>query len=632
MHVPGHTVCLAHLDEAERDLYLAALSPGADIDHRGTPFTGELLSSLLAALTDSSGLPSLGVAHFDEAEFSGVVHFPGAKFNGRTWFRGAKFNGETWFRGAEFSSETCFREARFSGETWFTDAEFSGSVRFSGAEFSGGAQFRNVEFRGGAQFGGARFSSIVLFNAARFRGSGWFAEAEFDHDARFDEAQFGRDAVFGDVEFRGHAYFSGAEFSRGSVFRGAKFSGHAYFSGAKFDDEAWFREARFSGDAQFDGAQFSGDALLVRVAFEHTAAVGPLVCTGTLDLSEAVFGAAVTIEAAASSICCRRTRWASTAALRLRHAAVDLSDAVLEYPVSIAARSRRFTLGPRELAEPGLTSPRVRAVSLRGVDAAHLVLTDIDLTDCRFAGTVHLDQLRLEGRYPLSAAPSGLRRRGVWPVRWTPRRTLVEEHHWRAARHTGSDGWTPAPQGEEVLEPAALAPVYRQLRKAFEDGKHEPGAADFYYGEMEMRRHADDIPWSERSLLAAYWVLSGYGLRASRALGWLLVAMTATVLAMMLWGLPQDDPKPTSTGTLTGRSLTMTTDTPDAVNRKGPYQERLSTERFEKSLRVVVNSVIFRSSGQDLTTIGTYTEMASRLTEPVLLGLAVLAIRGRVKR
>ncbi|GAA0990895.1 hypothetical protein GCM10009576_067160 [Streptomyces rhizosphaericus] len=51
-----------------------------------------------------------------------------------------------------------------------------------------------------------------------------------------------------------------------------------------------------------------------------------------------------------------------------------------------------------------------------------------------------------------------------------------------------------------------------------------------------------------------------------------------------------------------------------------------------QSLRVVVNSVVFRSSGQDLTTTGTYTEMASRPTEPVLLGLAALAIRGRVKR
>ncbi|MFE7112213.1 hypothetical protein ACFU98_38965 [Streptomyces sp. NPDC057575] len=174
--------------------------------------------------------------------------------------------------------------------------------------------------------------------------------------------------------------------------------------------------------------------------------------------------------------------------------------------------------------------------------------------------------------------------------------------------------------------------MYRSLRKAFEDGKNEPGAADFYYGEMEMRRADEETPHAERWLLAAYWVLSGYGLRAARTPGWLFAAMSVTIGVMMLWGLPAHDPEPVSTGTLTGRHITLTTETPDLVNPTGPLHNRLSTDRFEKSLRVVVNSVIFRSSGQDLTTTGTYTEMASRLAEPVLLGLALLAIRGRVKR
>ncbi len=49
-------------------------------------------------------------------------------------------------------------------------------------------------------------------------------------------------------------------------------------------------------------------------------------------------------------------------------------------------------------------------------------------------------------------------------------------------------------------------------------------------------------------------------------------------------------------------------------------------------MRVVINSVVFRSSSQDLTTVGTYAEMLSRLIEPALLGLAALAARGRVKR
>jgi hypothetical protein len=42
----------------------------------------------------------------------------------------------------------------------------------------------------------------------------------------------------------------------------------------------------------------------------------------------------------------------------------------------------------------------------------------------------------------------------------------------------------------EVVQPAQLAGLYRALRKARGGAKDKPGAADFYYGEMEMRRHA----------------------------------------------------------------------------------------------------------------------------------------------
>jgi hypothetical protein len=41
-----------------------------------------------------------------------------------------------------------------------------------------------------------------------------------------------------------------------------------------------------------------------------------------------------------------------------------------------------------------------------------------------------------------------------------------------------------------VLDPGQIAGLYRALRKGREDLKDEPGAADFYYGEMEMRRRA----------------------------------------------------------------------------------------------------------------------------------------------
>ncbi len=588
--VEPHTACLAHLTDADRCAYLAGLQPGADLDHRGTPFTAELLSQLLAALTDpATNRPHLGDAQFEAALFDGDANFAGVKISGDAGFHRTQIGADARFSGAQIEGHVFFDRSRMGGRAVFDSVKIDGDVGFDQAEVTRRA----------------------VFDGARIGG-----------DARFDRVKMAGRAVFDSVTIGGDARFHGAQIGGFLSFDHADVGSDAVFDRAKVSGNVWLRGMKVGGHLSFLGA-----------AFERAAVIGPLTCAGALTLSEAEFKAAVTVEAAAAAVHCRRTRWASTAALHLRYAAVDLSDAIVESPVSVTAHARPFTVFGQEMSEPALHDPGVRAISLRGVDAAHLVLTDVDLTDCRFAGSIHLDQLRMEGRCLLPAAPRGLHWHRLRPVRWTPRQTLAEEQHWRAACCTAADGWTPAPDRAGVLEPAALAPVYRQLRKAFEDGKNEPGAADFYYGEMEMRRHDPHTPRAERRLLTAYWALSGYGLRASRALSWLLAAMTATVVAMMLWGLPQQAPKPTTgTGTLTSGSITLTTGTSDPVNPDGPYRRRLSSKRFEKSLRVVINSVIFRSSDQSLTTAGTYTEMASRLAEPALLGLAVLAVRSRVKR
>jgi uncharacterized protein YjbI with pentapeptide repeats len=601
IHVREYTACLVHLDEPDRTAYLAALAPGADIDHRGTPFTEDLLDQLLDALRDpDTGFPHLGAAWFDEAVFNGDARFAGAAFTGA---------------------------ARFEG------AAFAGTVRFDRAVFSGDAQFDEVVFTGDARFSKTVFASDAWFGRALFTGYAWF-----------DEASFGSVSFLG-VTFTGTAGFTRAAFSRAARFEGVTFNRAAAFGGTVFTGAAWFVGATFAEATKFPGAVFIGDARFDGARFETTPWLGPLVCGGTVKLDRAVFTAPVTMMIATRELSLQRTRWTSAATLRLRHAEVDLAGAVLEYPVTVAAEPAPFTglPGPanglqgllsEEMPASGNASVRVR--NLSGVDAAHLALTDVDLSHCRFAGAVHLDQLRVDGWCIFAQAPTGVRRDGLLPRWWSRRRTLAEEHHWRA--HTGrrparAEGWTAPPQDVAVLRPAAVAALYRQLRKSLEDGKNEPGAADFYYGEMEMRRHdTDDTSRAERALLTAYWAVSGYGLRAARALAWLLGAMAATLMALMVWGLPAEAPKPEFTGRQSGPHISLTADTPDPANPTGPWPERVSAERFEKALRVVINSVVFRSSGQDLTTAGTYTEMASRLAEPILLGLAVLAVRSRVKR
>ncbi|RCH65460.1 pentapeptide repeat-containing protein [Streptomyces sp. SDr-06] len=517
--------CLQHLDGADRSAYLASLSPGSDIDHRGTTFSPALLKELLAALRD----PATGQLRIGDA-----------------WFAMASFTGEAWFV-----------DATFTGRALFSMARFEDRAAFHGVTFTGKAAFDRVAFAGVASFHGARFIADALFSAT----------------------------------FVGKAWFGRATFHRGVDFRGS--------------------------------------------VFEEATELGPLVCAGSVNLSATVFRSPVTAELAAHRVLCMRTRWAATATLRLRYATVDLTDAVFDYPLKIASARTAFGRSSGSIVyEARLMGldPRVRVASVSGTDAAHLELSDVDLSGCKFTGTFNLDQLQMDGDCSFASAPGGIWRLGARLTRWTPRQALAEEHHWRADR--GQVGWTALSSGSERqgVGPADLTRVYRQLRKSLEDGKNEPDAADFYYGEMEMRRLDPARPRGERHLLAAYWALSGYGLRASRALGWLLAAITATVLLMMLWGLPKDDPTPQSTGTLAGQHLTLRTDTPAPVNPGGPLTGRLTSQRFEKSLRVVINSVVFRSSGQNLTTVGTYTEMVARICEPALLGLAVLAVRGRVKR
>ncbi|MFE2184170.1 pentapeptide repeat-containing protein [Streptomyces sp. NPDC059455] len=633
VHVPGHTACLAHLADADRDAYLAGLTPGTDIDHRGTSFTEPLLNALLDALRDpATGHPRLGDAWFGFATFQGIARFAWVSFQGRTWFGWATFQ-RAWFKSATFQGDARFESATFQDLAVFESATFQGGgPAFDSATFESDAWFNSVIVQARPRFD----PSDPRFDPTAFQADASFLSVTFRGDTRFQSAVFRRNVGFGSATFQGDALFPSATFEGLASFKSAAFESVAIFESAAFQSVAWFGSATFQDDAWFGSATFGDDAEFNLAVFEQLVSLGPLVCAGRVTLSGAVFSGPATLPIGARRLECQWTRWSSTAELRLRYATVDFSHAVFEYPLTIAAESAPFVLPDgRPVPEhafadaPGAT---VRMASLRGVDAAHLVLADVDLSRCLVTGTVHLDQIRLEGTCSFNEVPPGTHWRRWRPVRFTQRRTLAEEHHWRANQPTAVRGWNAAVFGTGHVGPGQLAPVYRALRKAFEDGKNEPGAADFYYGEMEMRRHdRTGTTRAERGLLHGYWMLSGYGLRASRALGWLAAAMLVTIVLLMGFGLPQDSPKQEATGTVPpgGGKITFEIDEEDPQN---PTGNRFTGERFEKALNVTLNSVVFRSSGQDLTTAGTYIEMTSRLLEPALLALAVLAIRGRIKR
>jgi uncharacterized protein YjbI with pentapeptide repeats len=532
IHVSGHTACLAHLAGPDRAAYLASLTPGADIDHRGTLFTESLLSALLDALRDpTTGHPHVGDAVFESATFVGPADFESVTFTGPARFESATFKGPARFPSATFESGAGFESAAFEGSARFSRATFTGTARFESATFKGPARFTSPTFEGPAGFSSATFEGPAGFTSATFEGQAGFTSATFEGPAvftsatfkslaRFESATFKSPARFRSATFESDAWFESATFKADAGFASVTFKGDAGYTSATFESDAWFESATFKADAGFARATFEGDAVFAsatlegrsgfaRVAFEghavFTAAtfkgparfesatfkgvavftsttfesaavftsttfeddagfaratfveagsVGPLVCAGRIVLSGAVFGSPVTLSFATYRLECRRTRWSSTADIRLRYATVDFAHAVFEYPLTIAAEPEPFVLADgSHLAEaPFATAPgpKVRVASLRGVDAAHLVLSDVDLTVCLFVGTVHLDQLRLEGACTFDTVPPAVRWRRWPPVRFTERRALAEEHHWRARQPGAVQGWNVRPRGRSI--------------------------------------------------------------------------------------------------------------------------------------------------------------------------------------
>jgi hypothetical protein len=209
---------------------------------------------------------------------------------------------------------------------------------------------------------------------------------------------------------------------------------------------------------------------------------------------------------------CRQARFPGGVQFRLRWADVVLDDADIPAPSLLSGiprlTSEELASAEQQMARHweqkhvGHVSEQPRLLSLQRANVAGLGLANVDLAGCRFSGAHNLDKLRLEADVAFTLSPAR--------VGWEQRQVIAEECTWRAQRirpGQWADPWWPdrADSGlpdradrwwpEYFEEPMALAPgaiagLYRALRKSREDAKDEPGAADFYYGEMEMRRHA----------------------------------------------------------------------------------------------------------------------------------------------
>jgi uncharacterized protein YjbI with pentapeptide repeats len=375
----------------------------------------------------------------------------------------------------------------------FEETTFKSNVSFYGAMLQDGASFQRASFRAEANFDQATFGGEAEFDGARFQGDASFAGVCFREEAGFAETTFERSALF--VPGWGGDEPNAVRFEDDARFEGACFKGPARFNRATLWGPANFVDVTFEHEARFDGVTFHTDAQFGGSSFENARDFGPILALATLDLRDTVFVKPVRIEASARALCCRRTQFRSGADLLIRWAHTALEETDFAAPSRLAPL-REPVIGEEQLLgnDESVTDPTPKVVSLRHSRVANLTIAGGDLQACRFEDAYGLDQLRLE-RARFAETPYGWQRwtRRRLPLRWTRRQAIVEEHEWRA-QQPGATGWygpelrTTSGSDRLSRSPEQITAIYRALRKGREDSKDVPGAADFYYGEMEMRR------------------------------------------------------------------------------------------------------------------------------------------------
>jgi hypothetical protein len=149
---------------------------------------------------------------------------------------------------------------------------------------------------------------------------------------------------------------------------------------------------------------------------------------------------------------------------------------------------------------------------------------------------------------------------------------------------------------QEEIEPSRIGVAYRALRKSLEDSKDAPGASDFYWGEMEMRRLSSRRT-GDKWLLTAYWLLAGYGLKGTRSLLALLISIVG------------------GAGLIAWFGTTHPVDLPTAM-----------------LLSSTAATSLVHGDDSRLSAGGQFVSLAMRLLGPLFLGLTLLSLRGRVKR
>jgi uncharacterized protein YjbI with pentapeptide repeats len=510
---------------------------------------------------------------------------------------------------------------RKAGTVFFMDAQFDDLVRLGPLQVEEIFSFRQA-----------------TFNNALYVGAMQGQEVVFDQELDLQSATFSDGVLLGAIRGKGHLNLNATTLAGRVQARGLSLMGDLGMHSATIDGDLDLSGARVSGyvglvDAAVNGQCFWDDAIfgslsMRRAVVSDARELGRLTIREWLVLDEAAFERSVRIQASAETIHVHRAVFREGASLQLR------GDLVCDGS-SFGGASDITRLGsgivPAGDSEEDAPICRIdipqrqelRVLSLRTTDLEHMTISDANLSLCLMSGAHRLERLRLG---------SGVRfadRHKRWS---STRELLFDELRWaRRVSNPESDKCAPgadvslprwmftrkSPKATPTLtipipvgpSPDAVADEYRALRKSREDAADYPGSADFYYGEMEMRRGALAGFWragtglnlrdkADGLLLSAYWLVSGYGLRALRSLTTLALLLMVAIVMLHLVG----------------------------------YQPRQSYLKATEFAITSATSLIRPVKEEHLTFAGVMIEMVLRIAGPVLVALAVLALRARVRR
>jgi hypothetical protein len=608
--------CLMHLFEFDRDEFELFVVSNSKLEVGAAEITAPFVQELVRLSLASNQKDVVKELDFSYATFLENFTFFNANFQERVAFDGTTFKGDFGLFDATFVQSPTFKASIFEENAGFWRAT---NLRdFGSSRFQKDALFNGITFDSGADFEDCTFDGPALFRNTTFNA--------FSNDAESC-------ADFQGARFAGFADFADATFRSGAQFRGARFEKDARFLSATFEHNGFFREVEFAGYCNFVRATVTYGLWFNDATFGGRADLKP-VAAGALCIEDADFAGKADVQLATKSLNGRRARFRRGASIGVRYGEIRFDGARFEAGSTIFMaptsdlredeawpyRNEYFVRDVEadfakawqsdEGDEAERLNPRPVLASLMQADVAGLhVAETVEMCKCLFMTAHNLEKMRLDGNPWFLHAPRFR----------SSRRVIAEEILMRSSdnaawRYWSIDSTTPNVDDE----PRHIEGIYRSLRKGLEDSGDQPGAADFYYGEMEMRRLTSN--WGTRWVLHLYWLLCGYALRPTRAL---VALVTAVIIASVLFthiGFAASSPHFEVAGIDPHGAAVYAKVA--AANAPG----------FWDAFAYSWQTVVLKSPDVDLTTTGRWIVVATRIAGTTLLGLFFLSIRGRVKR